>query len=198
MNKTLFCLSAGLIFFFTGCAAPLQSADSIDAATSAAKTEITRDNFKKITTADSMSIRYFNSTTSVDFSNYWLEARLHDGAIEPVYVVVIETVRSSSRSWAHWREAFDANGNKFPLNNESIDVKDTAPLIDKHALKEIYSAEVTRDYLDQFIAKPVAWRIYGQKGEETFTMRTKLIEGFLMKCDEALISKVKAKSNAGL
>lgn len=169
----------------------------MDVPTLVQKTVVKKDNFKKTTLIHTIGVVYADNRMSLDQSSYSLEARMNDGETEPRFFVALETMRSQKRDWAIWREAFDEDGNKFPIDNDERKAI-PVPQVQDMALQEISTAPVTREYLERVKSKEIKWKIYGDSTSEQFTLSSKLVEAFLIKCDQVLTSNTKPKSTDGL
>ena len=170
-------LGLAVAVLFASCATELPSVTSWDVPTVAAKTHVTRDDFKKITMIKSPDM-IFGGDNFVDIYRYNLCAERKDGEEKPTYYLMLFTQRGYEQSWAFWESAADQNGKEFKLNNECREVY-TAGIV-----QELSTADVGREYVEALRKSGIGWRIYGQRATKEFVIAPNLAAGFLQKCDE--------------
>jgi hypothetical protein len=186
MNRILIALGVGLLLGTTGCVSTLPSVDKWDAPTVAAKTSVTKDDFKKITSIKSPVVYYNKYRDPVAYEKYYLFANHKEGSDTTSYFIVVDTMRGHEASWAFWKEIYDKTGNKIPFTDEKREV------ISGRGVWEVGYAAVTREYLESIQNDVTAFKVYGSNANSTFDTYPNWVKGFLQKCDEQFPSKPKS------
>ena len=176
MEKITRLLSLILLIGLSGCATAPPPISSWDVPTVAAKTTPRRDEFKKLTSINSPRVLYAGDGL-LNISRFELTAERKDGE-EVRYFLLMFTQRRSSLGWAFWETAADQNGKQFTLIREGTEV------LNGGIVQELYSARVTREYLESVKTGGITWQFYGRRATERTPISANLVSGFLNKADD--------------
>jgi hypothetical protein len=183
-------LFTGLALVCVGCATT--QVRNLSVTDVAAKSTMTRDDSKRLTTVSGTKVFFGKYDNDLSWQQYQLISQKWDNRAAPSYFVAIISQRTY-REWAFWKEVSDSKGNRFPLNRDSQDVYTQNGI--EHA-----SVHVGRDYLEDGRTSGLAWKLYGEKATQEFTIEAKVIEAFLLSCDQmmatnlAILKKMNEKS----
>jgi hypothetical protein len=169
-------LAGAISLLLAGCAATqLNSAEAVYAGT-----EITRDTYKGTTwivSPGSSSVVQSKNGTGYVFEDVYLRV-LASAKPEPLYQLYMD---ATCREWKFFDRLYDSRGNR--LDFVSIDRR-----VDSSgaSVREIFAANLTRQYLDTARFSGLNVKAVGSRGEHVFTLPPHYVVGFLNRVDSFL------------
>jgi hypothetical protein len=139
----------------------------------AAKSQIRRDDFKKVTAVGSLKVFFGQNDFANQYQFYRLSAERTDrGSVR--YFLVFHAQRTHETGFAVWSEVNDELGHRYPLAPQQFDAGVSAT-------DETVYMPISLGFL-QGIKSPMKMKIYGKNSEEQFTLSPNFVQGFLDRC----------------
>jgi hypothetical protein len=144
----------------------------------AAKTSVSRDEFKKTTTLNGEKV----SVGNFGLNCFWLsESKADSGRRE--WYLFFKTYRTANEGWAFWEEATDENGQSLDVIKVGGDVEDAG------ATDELIAVEMNPEYLRKYSKSGIKIRIDGKRASQVLMIPGNYIQGFLVSVQGFLTSE---------